>query len=166
MSRDSLPYTDTKAHGAAGFYSGINATFRYILKNFGKATWYQYLEEMGRGYFAKHNQLWARNGLEGVADYWRSFFDAEPGAEVEVRQQDDRVVVEVKVCPAIKHLRAEGCSIVAEYCQHCYFLGEARAREAGMTMRLNGGNGSCQHTYASAGANLPAQDVGAIRRAG
>jgi hypothetical protein len=60
-------------------------------------------------------------------------------------------------------LRNAGRTIVPEYCQHCYFLGDARAKEAGFTMRLEGGNGTCVHTYCHAGAATSAQDLGRIR---
>ena len=63
----------------------------------------------------------------------------------------------VHECPAIKHLRASGREIGREYCQHCYFLGAARAEAAGLTMRLSGGNGSCRHTFARPSAHLPPQ---------
>jgi hypothetical protein len=160
-----LVYTDTKAKGAADFYYAINATFRFILSRFGVATWQHYLEEMGRGYFAPVNRKWQEGGLPALARYWRAFFAAEPGARVDVVETADRVVIHVAECPAIKHLRAGGREIVREYCQHCYHLGTARAEAAGFTMRLQGGNGSCQHTYAPASAELPPQDLREIKEA-
>jgi hypothetical protein len=72
----------------------------------------------------------------------------------------------VRVCPAIRHLRGAGRAIVPEYCQHCYFLGAARADESGLTMRLCGGNGSCRHTFALSGAALPPQSLADIEKAG
>lgn len=161
-----LPYLDTKPVGAADFYYAINATFRFILVRLGHDGWRKYLEEAGRGYFAPVNQAWQRGGLPAVARYWRAFFDAEPGAVVEVTEQPDRVELQVRECPAIKQLRAGRREIVREYCQHCYFLGTARAEAAGLTMRLSGGNGSCRHTYARPEAGLPPQDPRQIREAG
>ena len=55
--------------------------------------------------------------------------------------------------------------IVKEFCQHCYHLGQARANEAGMEMRLCGGNGSCRHTYMKTEADLPPQDMSEIKEA-
>jgi hypothetical protein len=161
-----LPYVDTKPQGSADFYYATNATFRFILGRLGRAGWVSYLEELGRGYFAPVNERWRAGGLPAVARYWRAFFDAEPGAKVDVKESGERVEVVVRECPAIKHLRAGGREIVREYCQHCYFLGNARAESAGLTMRLEGGNGSCCHTYAPVtGATAP-QDMGKIREAG
>ena len=160
-----LPYTDTKLQGSPDFYFAINATFRFILSRLGRDGWIRYLEALGRGYFNPVNRLWTQGGLTAVSAYWRDFFAAEPGSAVEVKELADRVEVHVRECPAIKHLRAGGREIVAEYCQHCYYLGSARAGAAGLEMRLQGGNGSCCHTYARPAAGLAAQDLGLIEEA-
>lgn len=161
-----LPYRDTKPQGSADFYYAINATFRFLLRHFGRDGWRRYLEEMGRGYFSPVNRQWSQGGLQAVARYWRAFFAAEPGAVVEVVEQPDRVELHVRECPAIKHLRAGGREIVRAYCEHCYHLGVARAEAAGLTMRLDGGNGRCRHTYAHPGAGLAPQDLKQIKEAG
>lgn len=160
-----LPYRDTKPQGAGDFYYATNATFRFLLRRLGMAGWQRYLEELGRGYFDPVNRQWRQGGLGAVARYWRAFFAAEPGAVVEVLEHADRVEVQVKVCPAIKHLREGGREIVREYCQHCYHLGAARAEAAGLTMRLSGGNGSCRHTIALPTAGLAPQDLRQIEEA-
>lgn len=161
-----LPYTDTKPQGSPDFYFAINATFRFLLQRVGRDGWRRYLEEMGHGYFAPVNRQWSQGGLNAVARYWRAFFAAEPGSAVEVVEQSDRVEVRVRECPAIKHLRTGRRAIVREYCQHCYYLGSARAEAAGLAMRLNGGNGSCCHTYAAPAAGLAPQDMQQIKEAG
>jgi hypothetical protein len=158
-----LPYPDSKPQGAADFYYAINATFRFILDRLGADAWRAYLAELGRGYFEPVNRNWRAGGLAAVAAYWRAFFAAEPGAEVEVVEQADRVELQVRSCPAIAHLRAGGRLIVREYCQHCYHLGSARAAAAGLEMRLQGGDGACRHTYALPAAALPPQDLRRIR---
>ena len=160
-----LPYVDTKPQGSADFYYATNATFRFLLRRLGREGWIGYLQELGRGYFSPVNERGRAGGLPAVARYWRAFFAAEPGSRVEVRELPDRVEVCVHECPAIRHLRAGQREIVREYCQHCYFLGAARAEAAGLTMRLQGGNGVCRHTIATAAAALPPQALGDIKEA-
>lgn len=162
MSADPLPYTDTKPQGAPDFYFGINATFRFIHERLGREAWVAYLEHLARGYFDPVNQAWRQGGLKAVALYWRAFFAAEPGGDVEVRASDDEVVIDVRRCPAIAHLKAAGRDIVPYYCGHCAILGAARAAEADLAMNLSGGNGVCRHVYRRAG-ELPAQDPAQIR---
>jgi hypothetical protein len=161
----ALPYRDTKPQGAADFYFAINATFRFILERLGTAAWVRYLEDLAQTYYRPVNERWRQGGLPVLAAYWRAFFAAEPGARVDVVEFPERVELQVHECPAIAHLRAAGREIVPEYCQHCYHLGAARARAAGMTMRLEGGNGACRHTYYAAGVEVPAQDLAVIREA-
>jgi hypothetical protein len=164
-ARNELPYRDTKPVGAADFYFATNATFRFLIGKLGRQGWVGYLQELGRGYYAPVNENWRTRGLPAVAGYWRDFFAAEPGSRVEVTELPDRVEIAVQECPAIKHLKAGGRELVKEYCQHCYFLGQARAEAAGLTMRLCGGNGSCRHTYAKVETGLPPQDMAEILEA-
>ena len=160
-----LPYRDTKPQGSADFYYAINATFRFLLHRLGHDEWRRYLGELGRGYFEPVNRQWRQGGLSAVASYWRAFFNAEPGARVDVVEHPDRVEVHIHECPAIKHLRAGGREIVREYCQHCFYLGSARAEASGLSMRLRGGNGTCRHTFARTEACLPPQAMTEIEEA-
>lgn len=161
----ALPYVASKPVGAADFYFAINATFRFILERFGMEKLRQYWRELGANYLLPVSTAWQQQGLPGVAEYWRAFFRAEPGADVEVALRPDVVVVEVRKCPAITHLRQNGRSIVPCFCQHCYFVGEATAAPAGLTLRVKGGNGSCQQTFLPRRAGLPDQDLALIQEA-
>jgi hypothetical protein len=141
---NSLPYQDTKPVGAADFYLAINATFRFILGRLGIEGLRRYWRDLGSRYYAPVTAKWQAGGIPAVAAYYRAFFDAEPGAEVEVEQSVDEVRLHVKTCPVIKHLRAQGREIVPCFCQHCHFVSEAMAAPAGLTVRVKGGNGSCE----------------------
>ncbi len=164
---DVLPYTDTKPVGAADFYMAHNATFRFVLKKFGIEGLRKFWTELGEKYFAPVTARWSGGDLPAVATYWRAFFAAEPGAEVVVKETPETVALDVKVCPAIKHLRANGREIVPCFCQHCYFISEAMAAPAGLTVRVDGGNGSCRQTFfrrTGAAASTP-QDLALIKEA-
>lgn len=160
-----LPYTDTKPVGAADFYLAINATFRFVLKKFGIAGLHQYWTDLGAKYFAPVTARWHAGGLPAVAGYWRAFFAAEPGAEVVVTEASDTVTLDVKTCPAIKHLRAQGREILPCFCRHCYFISEAMAAPAGLTVRVTGGNGSCRQIFLRRADAVAPQDLAAIREA-
>lgn len=146
-----LPYTDVKPVGAADFYSAVNATFRFIERKVGREGLLRYWTELGRNYYAPVTQRWQVGGLGAVADYWRAFFAAEPGAVVEVTEEAEQVVVEVRTCPAIQFLRDHGREIVPCFCQHCFHVSTAMGEAAGIEIRLQGGNGSCTQRFAKAG---------------
>lgn len=160
-----LPYTDAKAVGAADFYFAVNATFRFILDRFGMAGLRQYWADLGGQYFAPVSAAWKQRGLEGVAAYWQAFFAAEPGADVVVHSTEAHVEIEVRQCPAIRHLRLHQREIVPCYCQHCYYLNEAIAQPAGLAVRVEGGNGSCRQRFFRNDPNLAPQKVAQIKEA-
>jgi hypothetical protein len=153
------PYTDTKSSGHADFYFAVNATFRFLLKRFGDEKLKKYWQDIGANYYKPVSEQWRNLGFTGVAEYWRAFFQAEPGAEVTVHESDDEVRLEVKRCPAIHHLRDNQREIVPSFCQHCYFVNEAIAKPAGMTVRVCGGNGSCTQRFMKRTAGLPPQKL-------
>ena len=160
-----LPYTDTKPVGAADFYFAINATFRFVLAGSGMDGLRRYWADMGARYYQPVTERWQQGGLPGVAEYWRAFFKAEPGAEVEVSETGDAVTLEVKVCPAIKHLREHRREIVPCFCQHCHFVSEAIAAPAGLTVRVSGGSGSCVQRFAKREASTAPQNLNDIKKA-
>jgi hypothetical protein len=161
---DSLPYHDTKPVGAADFYFAINATWQFVFERLGMDGLRQYWKDLGTQHFAPVSALWKQKGLEGVATYWRDFFRHEPGAEAKVKSESDgRVVLDIKVCPAIKHLREHRRKILPCYCQHCYFISEAMGAAAGITVRVAGGNGKCRQVFQRRGNGMTEQDISKIR---
>lgn len=165
MGANPLPYQDDKPLGAADFYFAINATFRFIEKKLGPAGLQNYWTGLGANYFAPVSARWRAGGLPAVAEYWRAFFAAEPGADVAVSLSPEAVTLEVKTCPAIRHLRAHRREIVPCFCQHCYFVGEAMAASAGLAMELAGGNGQCTQRFIPRDARRSAQNLAAIQEA-
>lgn len=161
-----LPYTDVKPVGAADFYTAVNATFRFIERKLGPAGLRSYWLDLGRHYYTPVTQRWLAGGLNSVAAHWRAFFAAEPGAEVEVHETDQEVVVEVKTCPAIRFLREHGREIVPCFCQHCYHVSTAMGEAAGIEIRLSGGNGRCSQRFAKSGFFPEAQKEEDIATAG
>lgn len=157
-----LPYSDRKAQGTADFYFAINATFRFIQTRLGLEGLRRYWTDLGKAYFVVVSQRWKERGLVGVAEYWRAFFAAEPGAKVEVVESRDSVNLNVKVCPAIHHLRQHYREIVPCFCQHCYFVSEAMAAAVGLTVRVAGGNGRCCQTFSRRNALAEEQDLAQI----
>lgn len=147
QSGSPLPYHDAKPAGAADFYFAIQATFRFIFEQFGRQGLHRYWQDLGTSYFSPVTARWREGGLAAVADYWRAFFAAEPGADVTVRTTPEAVEVEVRVCPAIKHLRDHGREILPCFCEHCTVIGQAMAAPAGLTAQVVGGNGSCLQIF-------------------
>lgn len=132
---------------AGDFYFAINATFRFILDKYGEQALIDYWRAMGEEYYATLAVRFREGGLEEVERYWREFFANEPGGAVEVSKHEGAIIVDVKVCPAIRWLRDNGRAVVPQYCRHCHHVSTAISERAGLTFKLEGGGGSCTQTF-------------------
>jgi hypothetical protein len=119
---------------APDFYFAVNATFRHIHDRFGKAALVDYWESLGREYYGARAARWRDEGPAAIAEDWRQYFLKEPQAEVDVIVEDQAVTLDVRVCPAIKHLRECGREIVPYFCEHCDHTCGAMAQAAGYTV--------------------------------
>jgi hypothetical protein len=137
---------------APDFYFAINATFRWIHENWGEEGLVAYWQALGREHYADLTERFRQGGMEAVRDYWQAFFAEEPGPSASLRVCDgdvsvilngDTVTIEVRVCPAIKHLREHGREIMPLYCRHCEVVSQAMCEGAGIEVAVEGGGGSC-----------------------
>ncbi|MBX7255997.1 MAG: hypothetical protein K1Y02_06515 [Candidatus Hydrogenedentes bacterium] len=134
---------------AGDFYFAINATFRFILQQFGEQALIDYWRAMGEEYYAPLSKRFREGGLEEVERYWREFFAVEPGGDVVVTASDDSVEIDVRECPAIRWLRVHGRDIVPHYCNHCHHVSTVIAENAGLAFAVEGGGGSCHQAFSA-----------------
>jgi len=132
---------------APDFYFVVNATARHIHDEYGKDVLVDYWRSLGREYYAKRSQAWKAGGGRAIAADWQEYFLHEPGADVEISATDDAADLNVRVCPAIKHLRECGREIVPYFCEHCDHTCGSMAEEAGYQFKRTGGMGSCHQTF-------------------
>jgi hypothetical protein len=66
---------------------------------------------------------------------------------VEVTLVDQGVELDIKVCPAIKHLGDQGRDIVPYFCEHCDHVCGAMAEAAGYEFQRTGGMGACRQQF-------------------
>jgi len=132
---------------APDFYFGVNEMARHIHDVYGKPRLIDYWRALGREHYRQRNTRWRAGGPQAVADDWRTYFDHEPNADVEVTRDGDTVTLDVRRCPAIHHLRASGRDIVPYFCEHCDHVCGAQAEAAGFRFARAGGMGACRQTF-------------------
>ena len=139
---------------AADFYFAINATFRFILQNYGQKALVDYWHALGTEYYAPLIERFRSGGLDEVERYWQAFFEEEPGGQVTVAQHDGAVEIDVRKCPAVHWLRANHREIVQNFCRHCCHVSTAIADRAGLEFSLEGGDGTCRQEFREGGRGV------------
>ena len=137
---------------APDFYFAVNAIFRHLHDRYGKEALVDYWRSLGREYYRRRSQCWKEGGPAAIAADWRAYFAQEPQAEVESVVQGDAVVLDVRVCPAIKHLRDHSRDIMPYFCEHCDHVCGAMAEEAGYDFERRGGMGACRQRFIKRGS--------------
>lgn len=132
---------------APDFYFAVNAIFRHLHDQYGKQALIEYWRGMGREYYGRRCERWRDGGPEAVAADWREYFAQEPQAEVNASVEDGAVLLDIRVCPAIKHLRDHGRDIVPYYCEHCDNICGAMAEQSGYRFERTGGMGACRQRF-------------------
>jgi hypothetical protein len=132
---------------APDFYFAVNAMFRHLHDRYGKAALVDYWRSLGREYYAQRSRRWRESGPAAIAADWRTYFAQEPQAEVDVIAAENSVTLDVRVCPAIKHLRDCGREIVPYFCEHCDHVCGAMAEAAGYEFQRSGGMGACRQQF-------------------
>ena len=133
---------------APDFYFGIQSIAKHLHDRYGKEVLIDYWRSLGREYYANRIRQWRSGGVTAVAEDWRDYFAHEPGADVQIRIEDDSAaVLDVRVCPAIKHLRESSREVLPYFCEHCDHVGGAMAQEAGYTLTRTGGMGTCEQRF-------------------
>ena len=132
---------------APDFYFAVNAIFRHLHDQYGKAALLDYWRNLGREYYHDRIERWQTGGPESVAADWREYFAREPQAEVDAIAQEGVVTLNVRVCPAIKHLRDHNREIVPYFSEHCDHVCGAMAEAAGYAFERHGGMGACRQLF-------------------
>ena len=143
---------------APDFYFAVNTTARHILETYGKEVLIDYWRSLGREYYAGRIDRWREGGAAAIAEDWREYFLHEPNAEVVATTNGGAAELDIRTCPAIKHLRDSGRKILDCYCEHCDHTCGAMAEAAGYRFERTGGMGSFRQrfvpvTHQAGGAN-------------
>ncbi|MDZ7620772.1 MAG: hypothetical protein U1E05_27530 [Patescibacteria group bacterium] len=132
---------------APDFYFAINAMFRHFHDRYGKDALVDHWRSLGREYYEGRAAAWRRGGPDAIAADWREYFSKEPQADVDVFRDPEAVTLDIRVCPAIKHLRDQGREAVPYFCEHCDHVSGAIAEQAGYRFRRTGGMGACRQRF-------------------
>jgi hypothetical protein len=132
---------------APDFYFAINAIFRHLHDTHGRKALIHYWQHLGSEYYASRWQQWRDGGLPAIAADWKNYFEHEPGSEVEVTLEPHRVVLDIRTCPAIEHLRQHHKDIPDYFCEHCDYITTSMGQQSGHAFERTGGMGSCRQVF-------------------
>lgn len=131
------------------FHGCFSFGLKFLLDNYGPAEMEEYLRRLARTVYAPLIESIRDRGLSAFQDHWRNVMSLE-GADFDLHfTDDDGLVLEVKQCPAIAHMRARGYEVCSRFCEATRIVNDEICRQAGYISEVeyDQENASCTQRF-------------------
>lgn len=112
------------------FHGALSYGIQFVDQNYGLEGLRDFLSGLAETVYKPLVEDVRRRGLEALRDHWQTVFALENG-DVNLRMEDETLVLTVRACPAIGHMKAHGYAIAGRFCEHTRIVNEAVCRAAG-----------------------------------
>ena len=118
------------------FHGALSYGIQFLVDNYGMDGLKKYLRGLAKSVYAPLAKDLKADGLGAIRKHYEDIFMLE-GGKFEFREEDDTLVFDVKECPAIAHMKAQGYEISPHFCEHTRILNEAICNEAGYSSSVD-----------------------------
>lgn len=113
------------------FHGCFSFGLKFLLDNYGEAEMEEYLRRLARNAYAPLIESLRTRGLPALQDHWQHIMSLEE-TDFDLRfTNDDTLVLEVKTCPAISHMRERGYGVCSRFCEATRIVNDEICRQAG-----------------------------------
>ncbi len=112
------------------FHGALSYGLQFLEENYGKEGLQAFLSGLASTVYKSLCEDLRIRGLDALCDHWKTVFDLE-GGDYEMHMEDGILVLTVKRCPAITHMRENGYTIADHFCEHTRIVNEAVCTTAG-----------------------------------
>lgn len=112
------------------FHGALSCAFQFLEENYGKDALKKFLIRVAQNCYRDLISSINREGLPALERYWRKIFTLEDG-KFELRISEDSIILEVKECPALSHLKRTGYPIYKDFCSQTEIINSVIAKETG-----------------------------------
>mgnify|MGYP000004365275 CR=1 FL=1 len=119
------------------FHGALSVGFEFLDKNYGKKAVEEYLKQVAENVYGWLIKKIKKNGLSELERYWSEIFSEEEG-EFEIKRKDnEEIVLKVKKCPAISHMKEKGYPVYSDFCIQCKVINEFIGEKTGYNSEIH-----------------------------
>ncbi|GMV92840.1 MAG: hypothetical protein AMXMBFR82_26180 [Candidatus Hydrogenedentota bacterium] len=135
------------------FHGALSYAFEFLESNYGEDGLRDFLDRLGDTVYKPLVLDLKARGLPALEDHWRRIMDLE-GGEYTLRMDGDTLVLDLRACPAVHHMRAHDYRVSEHFCEHTRIVNEAICRRAGYqaTVEYDQDKGRCVQRFRKADA--------------
>ena len=130
------------------FHGALCCGINYLDETYGQDATRQYLQQVGRTFFAPLAAALKQQGLWVLERHWKDVFTRE-GGKFSLNYEDDTLVLMVHECPAIAHLKKTNQLFTDRFCETTVVINETICGQAGYTCscEYEPGKGRCVQKF-------------------
>jgi len=112
------------------FHGGLSYGLQFVEDRYGPEGLRDFLSGLADTVFKPLVEDLRVRGLPALRDHWQTIFELEDG-DFELRMEGDTLVLDVRRCPAVSHMKEHGYAVADHYCEHTRIVNEAVCQAAG-----------------------------------
>jgi len=131
------------------FHGCLSYGLKFLAENYGPAEVEAYLRRVARNVYSPLIESLRERGLPALRDHWNNIMSLE-GAEFDLHSaNDDVLVLEVRRCPAVHHMRERGYEVWDQFCESTRIVNDEICRRAGYSSstEYDQQNGRCVQRF-------------------
>jgi len=135
------------------FHGALSFGIQFLDEQYGMAGLEEFFTRAAKAVYAQLIKNLRERGLEALKEHWDTVFGLEDG-DFETRYEDGVLVLDVRTCPAVHHMRANNYRTADHFCEHTRIVNEAICAGAGYacSVEYDQEAGRCVQRFWRAGA--------------
>jgi len=109
------------------FHGALSCGMEYLRRRYGKKAVYDYLKKFAKTYYAPLRRKIKKRGFSALKEYFQKIYKEESGI-VKFKTTETQLMISVKKCPAICHMKAKGYQISPLFCETTRIMNEEICR--------------------------------------
>jgi len=123
-------------HYHADFHGALSAGIEYLDSRLGLQAVREYLRQFANAYYAPLKADIRRRGLPAIRDHYEKVYRRE-GGRIDVEMSPDELVIRVRACPAVTHMRSRRYAIARAFSETTRTVNEALCEGAAFAAELD-----------------------------
>jgi hypothetical protein len=117
------------------FHGAFSYMLIYLEKNYGKKALKDYLLQVAKNVYGGLSEKIKRQELNALEKHLKKIFEIED-AKYKIIREDGKLILDVKCCPALKHMRKRGYPVMKKFCECDRVITGAICRNAGIKCNI------------------------------
>ena len=117
------------------FHAALSAGLDYLAEHHGQQAVRDYLRRFALTFYAPLREQLKKRGLVALKEHFEKIYEIE-GGDIGIEFSDDEMILRVRACPAVTHMRGHGYKVSPLFCETTKTVNEALCEDSEFAAEL------------------------------